>query len=394
MYDSGLIENRKVITKQERKGLLSMLGSFFGIGLIGFGGGNALVPVIRNTVVEKRKLISDQSYHDKVFIANITPGALPVEVACGVGREVAGRLGMVLAPVAMALPGAALVVLMLACFSRLGQTARSCVQLFSVAVSVYIIYLLVSYIITMLREAAEAGKRREHIAIFLVTTLFVSGSSFCEMVGIDTTYIPEASPAAIMICVLVYAILTKREKGGVKMNLRGLALDESWCGLILVAAAIPAVILCSEALEFLGRGMLSAVLSFGGGDAYLGIADDLFVESGMFTTDEFYVQLVTVANILPGSILVKMLTGMGYLLGAAATGSVWGGIAVAVAGFGCATYTSCGTYLLVENMYMASKKMAIFKFIKEIVKPIVAAFMVAVIVSLVQKDINILTSLF
>ena len=52
-------------------------------------------------------------FNDDVMIASITPGALPVEVATGIGRQSSGLKGMAAAATAMALPGALLTVLLL-----------------------------------------------------------------------------------------------------------------------------------------------------------------------------------------------------------------------------------------------------------------------------------------
>lgn len=67
-----------------------LLFTMFKIGCIGFGGGTALVPVIESEVVYEKKLIDKDEYTKDVVVANITPGALPVEVAAGVGRKVCG----------------------------------------------------------------------------------------------------------------------------------------------------------------------------------------------------------------------------------------------------------------------------------------------------------------
>lgn len=66
------------------------------------------------------------------------------------------------------------------------------------------------------------------------------------------------------------------------------------CGIILgitsallktqVQDAVP--FLTASSISFLLRGLLSAVMSFGGGDAYLTVADGMFVDSGMVTKEE------------------------------------------------------------------------------------------------------------
>ena len=47
---------------REKSGLLRLLLSMAKIGVIGFGGGSALIPVIEEEVVDEQKLISKKDY--------------------------------------------------------------------------------------------------------------------------------------------------------------------------------------------------------------------------------------------------------------------------------------------------------------------------------------------
>ena len=75
------------------KKLIQMTVSMLKIGLIGFGGGNALIPVIQKEIVEEKGLITREEYEKDIVAAALTPGALPVEIAAGVGKNVAGKKG-------------------------------------------------------------------------------------------------------------------------------------------------------------------------------------------------------------------------------------------------------------------------------------------------------------
>ncbi len=379
---------------KEGSRLLDVLTSCSWIGLIGFGGGNALVPVIRNVLVEKKKQLSDESYHDKVFLANITPGALPVEISCGIGREVCGMSGMILAPIAMSLPGAVLTVLLLIWFSSVEGTVSLVVEFLSVLISLYIFYQLLRYIFGTFRGASAGGTLARDTVLFIVVTVLIAGRQFFGLFGVDAGFIPKVSATAVVVCVLIYAIITRWGQGHFRLrNGKELAKKEGLWLLVFLLLSVPALIAFSQTPEFLGRGALSSVLSFGGGDAYLGIADDLFVQSGILTSALFYGQLVIVVNLLPGSILVKTLTGAGYLLGHVASGSVGIGLLVALAGFFCAICFSCLTYLLVEHLYDTNRELAVFQFIKSVIRPVVSAFMVSVMVSLLSQDLDALQQL-
>lgn len=63
-----------------------LMASIFKIGVVGFGGGTALIPVIEREVVEDQKIVEKSEYDKDVIVASITPGALPVEIATGLGN--------------------------------------------------------------------------------------------------------------------------------------------------------------------------------------------------------------------------------------------------------------------------------------------------------------------
>ena len=73
--------------KAEIQKELKLMASIFKIGVVGFGGGTALIPVIEREVVEDQKIVEKSEYDKYVIVASITPGALPVEIATGLGKR-------------------------------------------------------------------------------------------------------------------------------------------------------------------------------------------------------------------------------------------------------------------------------------------------------------------
>ena len=122
-----------------------LLVTMFKIGCIGFGGGTALVPVIESEVVYEKRLVNKEEYTKDVIVANITPGALPVEVAAGVGRKVCGMPGMLLSALLMGLPGTFLTVLLLILINSSGMRVLQQILFASAGVTAYIIYMLIMY---------------------------------------------------------------------------------------------------------------------------------------------------------------------------------------------------------------------------------------------------------
>ena len=133
--------------------------SMLRIGTIGFGGGNALIPVIEKEVVENGKLVTKRAYDEDVVAACITPGALPVEIAAGIGQRLGGPAGMLVAASMMALPGALFTVLILAVLTGEQGAALLGIRYISIGLGAFIISLLLAYAIKTLGAMQQAGTR-------------------------------------------------------------------------------------------------------------------------------------------------------------------------------------------------------------------------------------------
>ena len=85
--------------------------TFFKIGAFTFGGGYAMIPLIRREIVEERKWLDDRQMLDIVAIAESTPGPLAVNAATFVGSRTNGVSGAFAATSGVVLPSFILIVL-------------------------------------------------------------------------------------------------------------------------------------------------------------------------------------------------------------------------------------------------------------------------------------------
>ena len=83
--------------------------TFFRIGLFGFGGGVAMLPLIYQGAYELGSM-SESEFSDLVGISQMTPGPIAVNAATYVGYDLAGLPGALLATFAVALPSFILIV--------------------------------------------------------------------------------------------------------------------------------------------------------------------------------------------------------------------------------------------------------------------------------------------
>lgn len=77
---------------------------FFKIGAFTFGGGYAMVPLIRNEVVDKKHWIADDEFMDMLAIAQSMPGPLALNTALFVGNKRLGFKGSLFSAAGVILP--------------------------------------------------------------------------------------------------------------------------------------------------------------------------------------------------------------------------------------------------------------------------------------------------
>jgi chromate transporter len=96
----------------------SLFMAFLRIGLLGFGGGPAMIPLIHQEVVKRYQWLDEEEFADILAIANTLPGPLATKMPGYIGYRVGGSLGCVNAVIAVILPMILVMTLMLGLFSR------------------------------------------------------------------------------------------------------------------------------------------------------------------------------------------------------------------------------------------------------------------------------------
>lgn len=84
--------------------LLSLFLSFLKIGAFTFGGGYAMIALLENEFVSRKKWLDKDEFLDMLGIGESTPGPIAVNMATFIGYRVAGVLGALLATISVCLP--------------------------------------------------------------------------------------------------------------------------------------------------------------------------------------------------------------------------------------------------------------------------------------------------
>ena len=86
------------------KKIIELFVTLFKIGLFTFGGGYAMISIIEDNCVEKKKWITHDEMMNVTVIAESTPGPIAINCATFVGYKVAGMAGAVFATFGVVLP--------------------------------------------------------------------------------------------------------------------------------------------------------------------------------------------------------------------------------------------------------------------------------------------------
>ncbi|WP_088224747.1 chromate transporter [Desulfosporosinus sp. FKB] len=93
------------------KFILEIFFSFFKISPLSFGGGFAMIPIMEEEVVHKKKWVNKEQIIDIFAIIQSLPGAIAVNAASLVGYQVAGIMGAIAAFLGVILPTFAIMVI-------------------------------------------------------------------------------------------------------------------------------------------------------------------------------------------------------------------------------------------------------------------------------------------
>ncbi|MBQ4570641.1 MAG: chromate transporter [Bacilli bacterium] len=96
---------------------LKLFYEFFLIGLFTFGGGYAMIPLIKETVVNNGWLTLDEFY-SFIGICESTPGPIAVNMATYIGSTQGGILGSISATLGVVLPSFIIILLIAICLKR------------------------------------------------------------------------------------------------------------------------------------------------------------------------------------------------------------------------------------------------------------------------------------
>lgn len=190
----------KKLTKLNKIWLLFY--TFAKIALLVVGGGLAMLPVIEETFVKKKKLITDDELLDMVAMTQTLPGIVAVNSAIYIGMKVAGYLGALAAAFGAILPSFTIILIIAIFFPNLNPENEILLGAF-LGVRACITALILATAIKIFKKSIKNLFEVAMVIIFLA----------CALGKINPAYIILVSMP--LGCIYAY-VLQKKMKGGEK----------------------------------------------------------------------------------------------------------------------------------------------------------------------------------
>lgn len=288
---NGVYEHR------ESASLASLFLTFFKIGLTAFGGFMALISVVQNYAVERKRLLKNEEMLDGISLATILPGPVAVNVVAYVGYRARGVMGALASASAVILPAFLLILALSYAYFRFGQipVIGKFFQGFIPAVSAVILSAAWNMATKSIKSVSEAVLAIAAAGLllgvggFFVTIAIIILSGFAGWM----LYYRSDKPTQAKVAEREKAKDSDDPKPRVNLALAAPLSGASLFGLHAAAAKLLIVF----------GGM--SVLLFGGGYVFIPLMQRVVVDGYGWVTRQEFIDAIALGQVTPGPILIS-----------------------------------------------------------------------------------------
>ena len=98
--------------------LARLFGTFAKVGVMTFGGGYAMLPILQREIVEDRHWATEEELMDYYAVGQCTPGIIAVNTATFIGQKKAGIAGGIMATLGVVFPSIVIILLIASVLTR------------------------------------------------------------------------------------------------------------------------------------------------------------------------------------------------------------------------------------------------------------------------------------
>lgn len=187
--------------------------TFAKVGVMTFGGGYAMLPILQRELVEKKKWATETELADYYAVGQCTPGIIAVNTSTFVGRSQGGIAGGIVATLGLVFPSIAIIVV-IAAFLQNFMHLEFVVHAFN-GVRAGVVALIASSVIKLFKNAVIDWPTRIIYAVVLVLAAY--GTFFTlPQGGLGAVLGVVMSPVFLVIAAGVAGLCVRAAKGGLK----------------------------------------------------------------------------------------------------------------------------------------------------------------------------------
>lgn len=171
--------------------LFKLFGIFFKIGIMTFGGGYAMLPILERELVTKHGYVTMEEIMDYFAVGQCTPGIIAVNTATFIGFKRKGILGGIFATLGVVTPSVIIITALASVLKLIAgnEIAESAFRGISVAVCALVVVAILKLIKTGVKDALTVG---------------IALGAFVAMFFLD------ASPIIVILVTAVIGVASKR----------------------------------------------------------------------------------------------------------------------------------------------------------------------------------------
>ena len=187
--------------------------TFAKVGVMTFGGGYAMLPILQREVVENKGWATEEELTDYFAIGQCTPGIIAVNTATFVGRSQAGIAGGVIATLGLVFPSL-VIIMVIAAFLQNFMHLEFVIHAFN-GVRAGVVALILSSVIKLFKNAVMDWPTRVIYAVVLILAGY--GALFSLPQGaLGAALGVLSSPVILVIAAGAAGLGVRWAKGGLK----------------------------------------------------------------------------------------------------------------------------------------------------------------------------------
>ena len=192
--------------------LIDLFLTFAKVGVMTFGGGYAMLPILQREIVENKGWATEDQLADYYAVGQCTPGIIAVNTATFVGQSQAGVVGGIVATLGIVFPSI-VIITAIAAFLKGFMDLEVVGHAFN-GVRAGVTALIFVSVIKLFKGAVKDWPTR--IIYLIVLGLAAAGAFMSAPQGLDMIWDIVTSPVFLVLAAGTAGFLVRKPKGGMK----------------------------------------------------------------------------------------------------------------------------------------------------------------------------------